>query len=68
MVSAKANGIKCQISASELDTINKRPSNTEVRDIEINQVDDRNVNGYYCIIVEVSKVKKSIIITCKLKS
>ena len=41
--------------------------NTEVRDIEINQVDDRNVNGYYSIKVEVSKVKKSIIITCKLK-
>ena len=35
MLIAKMTGMKCQISGSLLDSSNKRPSNTEVRDIEI---------------------------------
>ena len=65
MVIAKVNGIKCQISVSLLDTFNKRPSKTEVRDI--GQADVGIVDGNYSIKLEVRKVEKSIIISTKLK-
>ena len=65
MVTAKVNGIKCQISVSLLDTINKRPSKTEVRDI--GQANVGIVDGNYYIKLEVRKVEKSIIISTKLK-